>query len=176
MEDQDIQGEAPADPLADQIAKSVRGVVELRQERARLKARAQELERENALFESENAAYRAQLETEKVERAYYQRFAVEVATSLNLVSQVCSDVMAKVQTAVQTNDSMRCAVEGREVQETIRPNVAKSQEAISPKPQEAIRTNIPKPQDAIRTSGSVGRDEIPKFLRNGPNGVHGKTR
>jgi hypothetical protein len=179
MEDQDIQGEAPPDPLADQIAQSVRGVVELRQEQARLKARAQELERENALFESENAAYRAQLETEKVGRAYYQRFAVVVATSLNLVAQVCSDVMAKMQTAVQTNNSMRRALEDRESQDTTAPNVVNPQEAIRanvPKPQEAIRPSVAKPQGTIRTSGPVGSDEIPSFLRNGPNGVHGKIR
>jgi regulator of replication initiation timing len=87
----------PADPLADQIASSLRGVRELREDVARLSARIQELERENILLESENSAYRAQLESEKVERGYYQRFAVEIATSLNLIGQVCDDVMTKAQ-------------------------------------------------------------------------------
>ena len=87
----------PVDPLADQIASSLRGVREMREELARLGTRIQELERENILLESENAAFRAQLESEKVERGYYQRFAVEIATSLNLIGQVCDDVMTKAQ-------------------------------------------------------------------------------
>jgi hypothetical protein len=87
----------PLDPLADQIASSLRGVRELREEVARLSARVQQLERETLILESENATYRAQLESEKIERSYYQRFAVEVATSLNLIGQVCDEVMTKAQ-------------------------------------------------------------------------------
>jgi regulator of replication initiation timing len=87
----------PADPLADQIANSLRGVRELREDLARLSARVQQLERENLVLESENAAYRSQLESEKTERSYYHRFAVEVATSLNMIAQVCDDVMHKAQ-------------------------------------------------------------------------------
>jgi len=87
----------PTDPLADQIANSLRGVRELREEVARLSARCQQLEHENTILESENAAYRAQLEAERMERSYYHRFAIEVATSLNLVGQVCDEVMNKAQ-------------------------------------------------------------------------------
>jgi predicted RNase H-like nuclease (RuvC/YqgF family) len=86
-----------ADPLADHIANSLRGVRELREEVARLNVRLREMERENIILASENAAYRAQLEAERTERSYYHRFAVEVATSLNLVGQVCDEVMNKAQ-------------------------------------------------------------------------------
>jgi hypothetical protein len=94
----------PADPLADQIANSLRGVRELREDVARLSARVQQLERENLVLESENAAYRSQLESEKTERSYYHRFAVEVATSLNMIAQVCDDVMHKAQQQAFRND------------------------------------------------------------------------
>jgi hypothetical protein len=94
----------PADPLADQIANSLRGVRELREDVARLSTRIQQLERENLVLESANAAYRAQLESEKTERSYYHRFAVEVATSLNLIAQVCDDVMRKAQLQAVRND------------------------------------------------------------------------
>jgi hypothetical protein len=94
----------PADPLADQIANSLRGVRELREDLARFSARVQQLERQNLVLESENAAYRAQLEAEKTERSYYHRFAVEVATSLNLIAQVCDDVMHKAQQQAFHND------------------------------------------------------------------------
>lgn len=87
----------PTDPLADQIANSLRGVRELREEVARLSARCQQLEHENTILESENSAYRTQVETERMERSYYHRFAIEVATSLNLVGQVCDEVMNKAQ-------------------------------------------------------------------------------
>jgi len=117
----------PADPLADQIANSLRGVQELREDIARFSARVQQLERDNLVLARENASYRAQLEAEKTERGYYHRFAVEVATSLNLIAQVCDEVMHKAQ-------------------------------------EHAFRENGDPP----------GRDipdmEIPKFLKNGPNG------
>jgi regulator of replication initiation timing len=94
----------PPDPLADQIASSLRGVRELREDIARLSARVQQLERENLMLESENAACRSQLESEKTERSYYHRFAVEVATSLNLIAQVCDDVMTKAQKEAHRNN------------------------------------------------------------------------
>src|SRR5262245_28059959 len=94
----------PADPLADQIANSLRGVRELREDLARFSSRVQQLERQNLILESENAAYRSQLEAEKTERSYYHRFAVEVATSLNLIAQVCDDVMHKAQQQAFRND------------------------------------------------------------------------
>jgi hypothetical protein len=93
-----------ADPLADQIASSLRGVRELREDIARLSARVEQLERANLMLESENATCRSQLEAEKTERSYYHRFAVEVATSLNLIAQVCDDVMHKAQNEALRNN------------------------------------------------------------------------
>src|SRR5262249_10859206 len=94
----------PADPLADQIANSLRGVRELREDLARFSSRVQQLERQNLVLESENAAYRAQLDAEETERSYYHRSAVEVAPSLNLIAQVCDDVMHKAQQQASHND------------------------------------------------------------------------
>jgi hypothetical protein len=94
----------PTDPLADQIANSLRGVRDLRDELSRLRVRAQQLEHENTILETENAAYRSQLDSERMERNYYHRFAVEVATSLNLIGQVCDEVMNKAQAQAFRNN------------------------------------------------------------------------
>jgi hypothetical protein len=85
----------PVDPLAEDVV--MQGVRELRESLIRSNERVQLLERENIFLECEIATCRAQLEAERVERDYYQRFAVEITTSLNLVAQVCDDAMTKAQ-------------------------------------------------------------------------------
>src|SRR5215475_14436197 len=140
----------PADPLADQIANSLRGVRELREDVARLSVRVQQLERENLMLESENAACRAQLESEKTERSYYHRFAVQVATSLNLIAQVCDDVMHKAQ------------------QEAFRNNG-------EPPRQDIPDLEIPKfLQNGPDANGHNGRHDAngPNSKHNGKNGAH----
>lgn len=60
-------------------------------------AHIRDLETRLAMMESENACLRAQLAEEQAKRDYYQRFAVEVATAMNLVGQVCDDAFQKAQ-------------------------------------------------------------------------------
>jgi len=85
------------DPLEESVMVSVEGVRGLRERVAELEGRCSRLEYDNFVLESEAAALRRQVEAERTERAYYHRFAIGVATSLNLVGQVCDEVMSKAQ-------------------------------------------------------------------------------
>jgi hypothetical protein len=88
-----------ADPLARAAEQYVVGVASLREENFQLAEQVECLQRDNAVLQAENAALRGALTSEKSERAYYQRFSVEVATSLGLIGQVCGDVIDKAQQA-----------------------------------------------------------------------------
>jgi hypothetical protein len=173
----------PTDPLTDQIANSLRGVRDLREELASLSVRIKELERENVLLESQSAAYRAKWEAEKVERDYYQRFSIEIATSLNLIGQICNDVMAKAQDAVRENGLARHET-GMEKAPSQREPVLQSemtQAHQSGRPREPdrvedpIRTYAPKVAAPARTRTPSQSEDIPQFLRGGPNRFGEKT-
>jgi hypothetical protein len=86
-----------ADPLARAAEQYVVGVANLREENFQLAEQVECLQRDNAVLQAENVTLRGALNSEKSERAYYQRFSVEVATSLGLVAQVCGDVIDKAQ-------------------------------------------------------------------------------
>jgi hypothetical protein len=85
------------DPLAKAAEQYVVGVANLREENYQLAEQIECLNRDNAVLQAENATLRDALNSEKAERGYYQRFSVEVATSLGLVAQVCGDVIDKAQ-------------------------------------------------------------------------------
>lgn len=78
---------------------AARGVGELRDENAQLKADKQELERANLQLKAENETLRKCLDAERAERGYYQRFAVEASTLMNLVTKTCDEVMEKANQA-----------------------------------------------------------------------------
>lgn len=87
----------PEDAHEEEVIAAVKGVEARKKRIAKLEAELEMARREAALLRAENEALKAVLEQERTERAYYHRFAIEVATSLNLVGQVCDEVMSKAQ-------------------------------------------------------------------------------
>ena len=73
-----------SDDLAGAIANAMRGMHELRDETAMLRARNDELEHGRSVLESEIAGLRSQLDHECNERRHYQSLATE---AMNTISQ-----------------------------------------------------------------------------------------
>ena len=86
-----------SDDLAGAIANAMRGMHELRDETAMLRARNDELEHGRSVLESEIAGLRSQLDHECNERRHYQSLATEAMTRLEVVSRTVDDVIQHAQ-------------------------------------------------------------------------------
>jgi len=93
----DLPAKQTRDPLEQAIYDSISGVQKLRSQVKRLEAELEMSRGEASTLRIENEALRVMLQSERDERAYYHRFAIEVTTSLNLVGQVVDEVMQKAQ-------------------------------------------------------------------------------
>jgi predicted RNase H-like nuclease (RuvC/YqgF family) len=86
-----------SDDLAEAIAGAMRGMHELREENAALRARNNELEHRRAALESEVAGLKAQLDNERSERRHYHSLANEIITRLDVVGRTVDDVVQRAQ-------------------------------------------------------------------------------
>jgi len=88
---------SPEETYEETVIAAVKGIEARRKRIERLEAELALSQREADLLRAENEVLAGQVAQERTERAYYHRFAIGVATSLNLVGQVCDEVMSKAQ-------------------------------------------------------------------------------
>jgi hypothetical protein len=81
--------------LDDAIAVAMRGMHELREQNARLRARNNELEHRNPVLEMEIASLKAQLESERSERRHYHSLANEIITRIGVIVSTVDDVVQR---------------------------------------------------------------------------------
>jgi hypothetical protein len=95
---------APPSPaeLDKAIAVAMRGMQELRQENARLRARNNELEHRSPDLEREIVSLKAQLDSERNERRHYYSLANELVTRIDVVVRTVGDVVQRAQHGVQS--------------------------------------------------------------------------
>jgi hypothetical protein len=86
-----------ADDLAEAIEGAMRGMHELREENAALRARNNELEHRRSVLESEITGIKAQLDNERNERRHYHSLANEIITRLDVVGRTVDDVIQRAQ-------------------------------------------------------------------------------
>jgi len=87
----------PDEAHEEAVVEAVKGIESRRRRIERLEAELATARRDIELLHLENSVLASQVAQERMERAYYHRFAIGVATSLNLVGQVCDEVMSKAQ-------------------------------------------------------------------------------
>ena len=104
----DLPAQQTRDPLEQAIYDSISGVQKLRSQVKRLEAELEmsrseashmrvELEALRFAMTCVREEFRAELEHARNKADYYHRFSVETATSLNLICQICDEVMQKAQ-------------------------------------------------------------------------------
>jgi hypothetical protein len=81
--------------LDDAIAVAMRGMLELRKENARLRARNHELEHSHPVLESEIASLKVQIQNERSERRHYHSLANEIITRIDIVVRTVEDVVQR---------------------------------------------------------------------------------
>jgi len=88
---------ATDDPLIDNIRTLRAENARLAAENARLISENMRLNSMGTMLQVDAVNAALMLDKERTERGYYHRFAIEVATSLNLVGQIVDEVMRKAQ-------------------------------------------------------------------------------
>src|SRR5207248_9509863 len=81
-------------------ADAMRGMHDLRQDNATLRAANEELEHRRSALESELAWLNSQLDNERTERRHYHSLANEIMTRLDVVGRTVDDVVQRAQQEV----------------------------------------------------------------------------
>jgi hypothetical protein len=98
---QATKAQASSDDLAAAISDAMRGMHDLREENASLRAEKDELEHRRSTLESELAWLKAQLDNERTERRHYHSLANEIITRLDIVGRTVDDVVQRAQHEVE---------------------------------------------------------------------------
>jgi hypothetical protein len=95
----------------------MRGMLELREENATLRAGNDELEHRGSLLLTEIACLKSQLEHERAERRHYHSLANEIITRLDVVGRTVNDVVQRAEQEVyrQHNEHPRSEMEELEI-------------------------------------------------------------